>query len=702
MNWNGHKKSGSGKAWAAAAVAGALLLAGCGDFFAKKPTEIQSLAILDELGQVRESPHVDNSLPNIYRQPPSRLEIKGGIKLFYYTKHHSAADLAGLVKEQLAVEAAANAATNQLVLYCTDNAQADIVQNYLSLIDVPPVQVNVDCLILERFGDITTDWETSIMIQNFLGEGIAIGEDRGTFNPDGTLKTLDPAFPGASIREAERANFGLDFGYWIDKGVPGHQIRGVVDMLISQGYLKVLLNPTLETVNGQKATVTIKDFAPIEEVQTSQGGGASSVYNITQYVWVENTLTVTPFVYSDGSIGLTTDIKIGSRSKPEGIVQRAIITERSINVAENRVLPGQSLIIGGMRKSEKRAVVRGIPFFKDLPLIGILFSSKDFEEKGTEIIFILTPSISSGGRDNSKVVQDIRLKHADPEFKMGLGEMLTEPFDSGIYGDLVEKQAAAAELKKTQAELDREKAMQHAQTEKERADIAAAEAEVLRKKAEAMSLEAKTAAEQAQKAAEQAATATTLTEAERTRATELQQQKDKVQTDAQAAQTQAVQAAQQAAQAAENAQQAEQQLQQAKEAADKAAVEADRARAEAKQRAIEREAARQREIERQKEIERQEQARLEAERLEKARIEAEQQEKARIEAQQQEAQRQEEARREAQQQEKAWQEAEQRIAEEAARKKSSDESQGTTEPSQESPAPSEQPQPAAPAAPAQN
>lgn len=609
------KKSIGNKALTTAAMTVMMTLAGCGDFFAEKPTVVQSLDILDELGQVRESPYVNNPLPEIYRQPPSRLAIKDGIKLFYYTKHHPADHLAALVKEQLTVDAAANAATNQLVLYCADDAQATVVENYLMLIDVPPVQVNVDCLILERFGDITTDWESSIMIQNFLGEGITLGEARGTFNNDGTLGSLDPAFPGASIRETERTNFGLDFGYWINQGVPGHQVRALVDVLISHGYLKILLNPTLETVNGQKASVTIKDFAPIEEVQTSRGG-VSSVYNITQYVWVENTLTVTPFVYSDGSIGLTTDIKIGSRSKPEGVVQRAIITERSINVVENRVKPGQSLIIGGMRKSEKRSVIRGIPFFKDLPLIGVLFSSKDFEEKGTEIIFILTPSISSGGQEHSKVVQDIRIKHADPEYKMGLKQMLTEPFDSGVYGTMVEKQAADAELKKMQAELDREHAMLQAKAEKERADRIAAEAEKLRVKADQMTAQAKKAAAEAQAAAEKAAAATTLTDAERTRAIELQRQKDAAQAQAEQARQQADQAAKEAALAAQQAQDADRHLQQSRQAAEQAAAEAEKARQEAIQRA-EQEAARLRELERQKEIERQQ----ELERQEKARRE---------------------------------------------------------------------------------
>ncbi len=627
---------------ASATLAAALAcVSGCGDFFARKPTEIQAQSILQELSQVRESPNLDNPVPEVYRQPPTRIEIRGMTRLFYYTKHHPATQLAALVKEQLAVDAAVNLATNQLVLYCNDNPQADMVENYLKLIDVPPVQINIDCLILERFGSTTMDYETSIMMQNFLGEEITVGEEKGTFYAGavngipygikgedgarvvlpgtaadytntnvGELVLLDPAFPGASLRETERAKFGMDFGYWINKGVPGHQVRMLVDVLTSSGYLKILLNPTLETVNSQKATVTIKDFTPVQEVKTSLGG-AASVYNITNYVWVEDTLTVTPFVYSDGSIGLTTDIKIGSRSKPEGVVQRPIITERSINVAENRVLPGESLIIGGMRKSEKRSVIRGVPFFKDLPIIGILFSSKDFEEKGTEIIFILTPSISSGGKENADVMRDIRTKHSTPKVKSDFGQAIGEPFAAGSYGRMIEKQAADAELRRTEVELEREKAINRAKAEKDRAEIAVAEAEKLRTKALEMAATAQKAGLDAQQASVAAAAAATATEAEKAKAAALQQQRDAAIAEAEKTKQQAAQAAQEAATAAElaaqqelTAQEAAAQLRAAQEAAQKAAAEAEHARAEAQRRAEE-EAARQREIERQKEIERQ-------------------------------------------------------------------------------------------------
>lgn len=549
-----------------------LVLSGCGDFFAEKPTEIQSRQILEELGEVRQSPNAQNPLPEAYRQPTSRLEIKGGVKLFYFTSHHPAGDLAALVQQQLGVTSTINPATNQIVAFCKDNAQADAVQTYLELTDICPVQVNVDCLILERFGDVTMDWETTLLVEDVLTQKRLdnLGLNNILSEEDllkkqltlGELKYPNPAFPGASLREAERSNFGLDFGFWVDQGIEGEQIRAIVDVLVSRGYLKILLNPKLETVNGKKATVTIKDYAPIEEVKTGSAG-ASGVYNITKYVWVENTLSVTPHVYADGTIGIKTDINIGSRSKPEGVVQRSIITERSINVDENRIEPGKSLIIGGMRKSEKRSVIRGVPFLKDLPILGVFFSSKDFEEKGTEIIFILTPSISSGGVENSQIVEDIRSKYEEPEYRKGFADVITGPLGKGPYTKSVEKEATDAELGRIQAQLDLEVAEAQAKAEKKRAEEAEARAAKLQLQAQQLQQQAKKAQEEAQKYAAETQNTKDQIQTAQQQAAELDAAKKTVTAEAEQAAQQAEAARQKASEAAQRVEQARQKAQDA-------------------------------------------------------------------------------------------------------------------------------------------
>ena len=483
-------------------------ICGCGDFFAEKPIELETQATLNELKQVKENPATHNPLPDFYRSDAKTIEVKDGVKLFYFAKNQTVENLSKLIANQFFVadpntkdtkEVNINAATNQLIVHCPDREAVDRILDFLEIVDVQPIQVNIDCIIVERFADVTMDWETSIEMQDLFGSNINLS---GKPNSTGGTK---PAFPGASLREPKRADFGLNVGY-----KDGTSVNATVDMLVSRGYLKVLMNPKLETVNGKTAKIVSRDNVPIQKMVT--GLNIDKPYDLTEYVWVEDSLEVTPSVYADGSIGLKTSIKLGSRSKPEGVVQQSIITERSIDIAENRIAPGDSLIIGGLRKNEERAVVRGVPFFKDIPLIGVLFSSKDFEDKANEVIFILTPSISSGGTDHSAMMENVRGKLKSPEYEYGLKEAFTDPFGRAAYTELVEKKAAQAEYDRFKAEIEKTEAVGEASQVKtklmdaaeeilaQKAEIAKARAELNKSQEEAE--KAKSEAQKAQGEAE--------------------------------------------------------------------------------------------------------------------------------------------------------------------------------------------------------
>lgn len=538
-----------------------LSLCGCGDFFAQKPAEIQTQVTLNELRQIKENPAVKNPLPELYRSPPKRIKVKDGVKLFYFTKNHTVDKLSVLITQQLGLKLSSSGPTNQLIIHCPSDEEANKALEFLNMVDVPPIQVNIDCLIIERFADVTMDWETTVKIDNFLGEKVTFG---GKTDASGNLL---PNFPGASLRESKRSDFGLDFGYWKDQGVTGHEFRAVVDILVSRGYLKILMNPVLETVNGQRATIIAQDWAPYEQLVTAPAANVAP-YSLTNYRWVVDSLEVTPYVFADGSIGLATTIKLGSRSKPEGVVQTSIITERTVEMTENRIKPGDSLIIGGLRKTEERAVIRGVPFLKDIPLLGILFSSKDFEEKGTEVVFILTPSISSGGMEYTKMIKETREKLAPPKYDIGLGEVLTDPLGIGIYTEQVEQRAAKAEFERLKSEIEKAEALEEVdvvkykllntaeQVLKERAKAAQAqkEARVAKQEAEKVKAEAEKAKAEAIKAKQ---------EAEKAKAERAKEEAEKAKAKAEAEKVKA------------EAQKAKQEAEKAKKGAEQTKVEAE-------------------------------------------------------------------------------------------------------------------------------
>jgi len=481
-------------------------LTGCESFFGGKSTEIESRTVLRELEEIKPVPKEQGQIPDIYKEPPRIVENQVGdqkdARVFYFTKHHTAKELAVLVNKQfverflnskkkpypqLQYAVSANDATNQLIVRCPTVTDAQQVVEFLENVDVPPIQVRIDCLISEVYADMTMDWETTLKIQNLFGENISLGG-----------KGDNPAFPGAALRDAARATFGLKTGYVKNEGVSGHEFRTLVDMLVSRGYLKILMNPSLQIVNGKSAEIMTSEHVPLDQISTVTRDGFLTTSTV--YENVVDSLKITPHAFADGSVGLETSILLGSKSTPEGVKQIPIVTKRQVKNKDNRIRQGESLVIGGIRKTERRSVIRGVPFLKDIPLIGILFSSKDFEERGKEVLFIITPTISTGGIPNEQMVESIRNKQAPPKHKTTLTERVMDPFIDTAYTAEVELRAAEAKIAREQAEGKRAEAERKINKLKEELKKASEDVDTEKNRVEKSKAEAIEAKESEQKA----------------------------------------------------------------------------------------------------------------------------------------------------------------------------------------------------------
>ncbi len=486
-----------------------------GDVSAQTDVEHEAEATLNSL-QINLAGDPNVALPEAYTAPPKiREQIVGGSsewKLFYFCRQHLSDDLKKIIHEQFATKlfdkkgketklvdytVSSLPLTNQLIVRCPTREDAEAVLEVLNEVDVPPIQIKIDCLISEVYADMTFDRETTIAIDNLFGESVAMKPGGTPFGANVGQLVMDdqalPAFPGASFRDVMRSRMGLALGY-LSTGKLGHEFTVLIDLLESKGYMKILMNPSLEVVNGKTATITSTEHVPLQTITKyipSKGEYIPQVQ--TEYIDVIDSLEVTPHVFADGYIGLETSILIGARNTPDGIKQIPIVTKKQIENKQNRIRPGESLVIGGIRKTMDFAVVRGVPILKDLPLIGFLFSSEDTEQRAVETIFILTPSISTGGRPRAEVMREIQRKH-EPDSPGGVGEMIKDPFGLKAREQLRQKTIHDAEQSRLDAEVEKAQARVDVREANERADRA--EAELSRVEA---------AAEKSQKDAEQAA-----------------------------------------------------------------------------------------------------------------------------------------------------------------------------------------------------
>jgi flagellar biosynthesis GTPase FlhF len=439
-------------------------------------------------------------IPEIYETPPKIVpQMVGGkqeFKLFYFCKQHTSDELKKIVHEQFATmlfnekgkstqvtdyTVSSNPATNQLIVRCPLLEDAEAVKELLESVDVPPIQVKIDCLVSEIYADFTFDRETTIEIGELFGEDIAMrpgGLPFGSSVQDLIDEggEIPPAFPGASLRELIRARMGLNIGYLST----ARDITVLIDLLESRGFMKILMNPMIETTNGKTSIVKSTQQVPLQTVTKfipiRSGGSDYAPQTEIEYVDVIDSLEITPHVFSDGSIALETNILLGARNTPDGVKQVPIITKREITSKENRIRSGESLIIGGIRKTLDFGVVRGVPILKDIPILGFLFSGEDTEQRTVETVFVLTPTYSTGGRPKQEIMKGIRKKHA-PASPGALQEAITDFFGDKSSEERRQHDALEAERSRLEAEAENVQVRSAARESTARAERLTAEAQ---------------------------------------------------------------------------------------------------------------------------------------------------------------------------------------------------------------------------------
>ncbi len=154
--------------------------------------------------------------------------------------------------------------------------------------------------------------------------------------------------------------------------------------------LRTLAEPTLTAVSGETANFLAGGEFP---VPISGDNGQISV----QFKQFGVNLAFTPVVLSPGRISLkvrseVSDISaVGAVSLPFGNTAISI-PATSVRRAETSIeLPsGGSFMIAGLIQEDTRRAVSGLPWLQKLPILGSLFSSKDFLSDQTELLMIVT------------------------------------------------------------------------------------------------------------------------------------------------------------------------------------------------------------------------------------------------------------------------------------------------------------------------
>jgi pilus assembly protein CpaC len=230
---------------------------------------------------------------------------------------------------------------------------------------------------------------------------------------ESTLPALVTEFAGSAVN-LFLFNQSIGTGTWI------HALK-------TSGALRALAEPNLIAMNGQQASFLAGGEFPIPIVQGGQGGSSVTV----QFKEYGVRLNFKPTIIDEDHIRLELEPEVSTLDFANGVrfngfVVPALRTRRAKTGVELR--DGQSFALAGLLDNSESQSVSKIPGLGDLPVLGTLFKSKQFQKQETELMFIVTADLVKPiNRDDLPTMKGVDgLKNGSP-----LG---VEPKNGGVTG----------------------------------------------------------------------------------------------------------------------------------------------------------------------------------------------------------------------------------------------------------------------------
>ncbi|WP_353611526.1 type II and III secretion system protein family protein [Azoarcus sp. CIB] len=170
-----------------------------------------------------------------------------------------------------------------------------------------------------------------------------------------------------------------------------------VDALKSDGLVKILAEPTVMAISGQEGSFLAggKIFIPV-----SQNDGGTRTVTLEEKEFGVS-VKFTPTVLEGGRINLAVRPEVSELNR-EGVgitapgvnglaILPSFTTRRAFTTVQ--LLDGQSFAIGGLIKNNTTTNIRAFPFLGEIPVLGALFRSTEFQTDRSELVFVITPRL---------------------------------------------------------------------------------------------------------------------------------------------------------------------------------------------------------------------------------------------------------------------------------------------------------------------
>lgn len=333
-----------------------------------------------------------------------------GVK-YLRVSYAKAAEMKALVETVLSERGsvAYDERSNQIIVKDVRNGLKNVVE-LVSKLDLRTPQVLLETQIVEASRNLSRELGSELGFQYI--QSPSTGNGTGLNFPSavslGGSVVGGNTITGSSFPVASSLAGGSAVSMLFDSADGTKSLEFRLSQLEQEGRIRIISRPAVATTNNKAAEIKSVEKFRVKlpngglSVATGSGAQASGAGAVaTEVIEAGITLNVTPQASPDYFILL--DIK--AKSSTFGSKEVDNIPNEFERSASSTVLvsSGQTFALGGIYKITEGDRVAGVPFFKDIPVLGTFFRRSVVDDSDEELLFFITPRIVEGSFDDASM-----------------------------------------------------------------------------------------------------------------------------------------------------------------------------------------------------------------------------------------------------------------------------------------------------------
>lgn len=269
----------------------------------------------------------------------------------------------------------ADSRTNSLILTETEEV-LERARKIISSLDIAPAQVLIEGKLVEA----RESFNKRMGIQwDIAGAPLALGQ-----GPNGPVNML----PNLSVRPGVLAGGSLGFSLSLGTLDILGDLNAVLTLEEQEENVRVISSPRIVTLHNEEAK--INQTATVSVLASENKKDGSKTYKDLP---LKMELRVKPEVANNGVVQMEVDIArefLGALRSDGSAGSHTRSAKTKVMVKS-----GQTAVIGGIYQNDASQLDTGVPFLKDIPILGYFFRSGNFHKDKTELLLFLTPRVLS-------------------------------------------------------------------------------------------------------------------------------------------------------------------------------------------------------------------------------------------------------------------------------------------------------------------